>query len=364
MGFVDFMKQIKTSGIVNCPVHPVKDGEEFPTDNCPDCRAFNLKGKVLISGSSGFLGYDMAERLVKNDYEVYGLVRMSVSARREGMLPEGVIPVWGDLGNLDSITRIMQEIKPDYIIHYGALSSVQYSFTHPEEAINTNFLGTVRLAEEARKLPNFRKFLFSSTMEVYGNQPNRIPFTEDMVVHPNCPYAVAKHASEKYLEYLFYAYGFPCVMIRQTNIYGRKKDPFFIVEAIISKMLSNPKEIQLGSKNPVRNFLYVEDLLELEQMLLESDDKRLLGQVFNTGPDNAIGIEHLAIKIAVLLRWTGKIKWEKVEVRPGRGEVWYLNSTPAKIEAILPWKPKTSLWDGLQKTIDIWTKKLTPSLSQ
>ncbi len=317
-----------------------------------------MKGKILISGANGFLGYDMAERLSQNDYEVYGLVRMSVSARSKDLLPEGVTPVWGDLGNLDSITRIMQEIQPDYIIHYGALSSVQYSFTHPEEAINTNFLGTVRLAEEARKLPNFRKFIMASTMEVYGNQPNRIPFTEDMNPHPNCPYAVAKHASEKYLEYLHYCYGFPCVMLRQTNIYGRKKDPYFIVEAIISKMLANPKEIQLGSKNPVRNLLYVEDLLELEQMILESDDKRLLGQVFNTGPDNGIGIEHLAIKIAVMLRWRGNIKWEKKDVvRPGRGEVWYLNSTPAKIQAILPWKPKHSLYEGLEKTIEIWKNK-------
>ncbi len=313
--------------------------------------------KCLISGASGFLGYDMAECLVSKGYEVYGLVRMSVGARRQKQVPEGVKEIYGDLGSLDSITRVVQEVKPNYIIHYGALSSVQYSFDHPEEVINTNLLGTVRLAEEARKLPDFKKMIMASTMEVYGVQPHEEAFTEDLVPHPNCPYAVAKHACEKYLEFMHHCYNFPCVILRQTNIYGRKRDPFFVVEAIITRMLQNKDQIVMGSKEPIRNLLYVEDLLDLEQMILESEDKRPLGQVFNTGPDNGLTIGRLVEKIAQLLNWHGVVKWESVEVRPGKGEVWYLNSSAKKIENILGWKPKVSLEEGLKKTIELWQKK-------
>jgi nucleoside-diphosphate-sugar epimerase len=116
-------------------------------------------------------------------------------------------------------------------------------------------------------------------------------------------------------------------------------------------MLKDPDEILLGYRDPHRNFLYIEDLLGLYMRVL-SEWRVCRGETFCTGPDNALKIEDLADIIAEKLNWKGVIRWG---TRPKRiGEIYYLNSTHAKARRILGWNPKTSLSDGLDKTIAHW----------
>jgi len=285
--------------------------------------------RIYITGISGFIGSQAAKRFIKEGYEVIGLLRHSVrdnQATRD--LKDKVKFVYGDLHDYDSLERTLEESKPDVIYHLGALSPVNYSFDRPTEVSDVNYMGTVRLAEAARKvLPNLKKFIFASTMEVYGANQERKPFVETLHPHPNCPYAVAKLASEKYLQYLHHAFEFPSVIFRQTNVYGREENDFFVIEAIISRMLKDKDKMIMGSYAPVRNFIHIDDLIDMDMAVIESNEKGLLGEIFNTGPDDCLTIGDLAIYIAKLMDWKGKIKWNETEVRPGKGEVWYLNST-------------------------------------
>ena len=104
--------------------------------------------------------------------------------------------------------------------------------------------------------------IFASSMEVYGYQDPVGPFEETLDPHPACPYAVAKFASEKYLQYLHYAHEFPAVALRQTNCYGRRENDYFIVERIATQMMKGDV-VNLGAKDPVRNFIFITDLLDL-----------------------------------------------------------------------------------------------------
>jgi dTDP-glucose 4,6-dehydratase len=196
----------------------------------------------------------------------------------------------------------------------------------------------------------------ASTMETYGNHDRHDgPFTEATEQRPAAPYAVAKLACEKYLAYMAYAYEFPAVIIRQTNAYGRPDNDFFVVERTISQMLRGDV-CNLGAAEPWRNFLFIDDLVELYSRLLAAPN-RVVGETFVTGPDNALPIRDLAEKIAGMLKWRGQINWDTIPARPG--EIFYLNSDPRKAHRLLGWKPQVSLNEGLERTIELWRHKLS-----
>lgn len=316
------------------------------------------KQKLFITGISGFIGSEIARKAIERGYKVAGLIRQSQRSNEAIKELRGKVDLYeGDLRDYWTLRNILKSANPDYVLHLGAITPVSYSFTHPYEVTQVNYVGTINLVEACKdELPQLKKFLFSSSMEVYGYQDKKKPFVETTPPHPACPYAVAKLAAEKYLQYSYYAYKFPCVMFRQTNCYGRKENDYFVVEAIVTKMLKNPKEINLGRKEPIRNFIFIDDLVDLWFNVIESDNPKLLGEVFNTGPNNGLSIYELANKIAKKINWNGKINWNTRELRPG--EIFYLNSKNNKIKKIIGWQPEISLDKGLDWVIDYWRNKL------
>jgi len=203
-------------------------------------------------------------------------------------------------------------------------------------------------------------------METYGWQPESDlirdgkPFTlpvfdEKTKQNPNAPYAVAKVGGELYLEYAARAYNLPFCVFRQTNTYGRHDNDFFVVEQIISQMLKNPNEINLGYGKPYRNFLWIDDLINLYEVAIKNYTQAQ-GHVFCTGPENAISIETLVNKIAYMIGWNGKVNWN---TKPKRhGEIYVLNSTAKKAQEVLGWSPVVDLDEGLRRTIQLWKDKI------
>jgi len=288
--------------------------------------------KILLTGGSGFLGGYLKDRL--KDHEVVDLAY--------------------DLLEYGYVKKQVSDVKPDMVIHLAARTEVEKSFYDPISFSEINYCGTVNLIEACRDLPNLKLFLFASTMETYGWQPKPwTPFTEETIQHANAPYAVAKVGCEKYLEYAGRAYNLPYCILRQTNTYGRHDNDFFVVEQIITQMLKG-NVVKLGYKDPWRNFLFIDDLMDLYLTVINNPDKAKV-QTFVCGPNNALTIEDLADKIAKKLNWIGTIEWDK---KPKRvGEIYYLNSDPKKAKELLGWEPKVSLDEGLDRTIAMWKNK-------
>lgn len=298
------------------------------------------KKKVFITGGRGFIGFELIQRILKED-------RLIIWAPSEQEL---------NLMDYVKVGNMLQKFDPHFIIHLAAKTEVEKSFYEPIEFSEVNYCGTVNLIEKAKNLKNLELFIFSSTMETYGNVPKHLwkPFDENTPQLPNAPYAVAKLACEKYLMYACRAYGFPSTILRQANTYGRKDNDFFVVEQIITQMLKNPDEINLGYREPWRNFLYIDDLIDLYMLVLNNVDLAR-SEVFCAGIPNAIQISKLAKKIAGLIGWEGKINWGTKPARPG--EIYYLNCTNKKAAAVLDWRPKYDLTEGLGKTIKHWKGK-------
>lgn len=295
-----------------------------------------------MTGSSGFIGSHLSERL--KNHEVHHLK--------------------SDLLDHQSVAGEVLSVKPDIIVHLAARTEVEQSFYEQITFSEINYVGTVNLIETAAKVKNLRNFVFASTMEVYGWQPisdeveeygtpkQSIAFDENTVPNPNAPYAVAKYGCEKYLEYAHRCYDFPFTALRQTNCYGRKDNEFFVTEQIINQMLTNPDECNLGYAEPYRNFIFVDDMLDAWETVINNPDKCNDGSIFTIGPDNPIKIRDYAELIAKKLDWKGTINWDTKLFRAG--EIYWLNSNNTLIKKKLGWEPKVTLDEGLDKTIEIW----------
>lgn len=301
--------------------------------------------KFLITGHSGFIGQHLAKKFAE-DNELYFLQN--------------------DLRDYDAVKNEVLSFNPDIIIHLAARTEVEKSFYEQITFSEINYVGTVNLIEAAREASNLKNFVFASTVEVYGWQPisdlikngteTEIPcFNEETTPNPNAPYAVAKYACEKYLEYAHRSYGFPYTIIRQTNVYGRKDNDFFVTEQIIMQMLKNPDEINLGYDKPYRSFIYIDDLMDAWETVIRNPDK-CVGELFCLGPNDPIRISDYVDLIAKKIGWTGKVNWNTKPARPG--EIYLLNTSNEKITRMTGWEPKVSLSEGLDRTIEFWKENL------
>lgn len=301
--------------------------------------------KLFITGSSGFIGSHLLPILEKT-HTVHSMT--------------------SDLLDYSAVEREVIEFNPDIIVHLGARTEVEKSFYEQITFSTVNYVGTVNLIESACKLNKKPYFVFASTMEVYGWQPvsdeikeGHIPevipaYDENTIPNPNAPYAVAKLGCEKYLEYAHRAHGLDYAAIRQTNSYGRKDNDFFVTEQIISQMLNDPDECNLGYGTPYRNFIYIDDLLDAWTTIINNQTK-CANNIFTIGPDYPVTIIDHAKNIAKLLGWNGTINWN---TKPKRhGEIYLLNSNHTKLTELTGWAPTVDYFDGLARTINIWKKK-------
>jgi nucleoside-diphosphate-sugar epimerase len=309
-----------------------------------------MKEILLITGASGFIGQHLMPRLQENYH---------------------VVALQSDLRDHAAVREEIRHHDPQLVVHLAARTEVQMSFYEPNVFADINFTGTVNLIEccvqECKRL---RGFIFASTMEVYGWQPISdevrdhgspvvsVVFDETTETHPSAPYAVAKRGCELYLEYAHRSMGFPFVAIRQTNSYGRTDNDFFVTEQIITQMLKDPDKIYLGYAEPYRNFIHVDDLVDAWLTVIDNA-AGLSGKIYTIGPNNPIKIRDYAYKIAGMIGWHGEIIWDS---KPPRvGEIYWLNSSNDRITADTGWKPRISLDEGLQRTIDVWKKNLSSS---
>ncbi len=310
----------------------------------------NKKLKILVSGPTGFVGTKLIPELVKKGYDVFILERYVPG--RYAQKGINVKKVFGDVQDYFAIKQIVHDVKPDVVVHLVAISPVAFSYDRPHEVMETNFLGTVNMAEAChREIPNFTQFLFASSSETYGNGPN--PKKETTRQNPNSPYGISKFAAEKYLLYMRDAYKFPITILRNFNTYGRKDNAHFVVERTIVQMLKN-KTVRLGDPKPKRDFVYIDD--HVSSYLTCIQNPGAIGEIFNFCTGRPTSVKQLIDQISKLTNYAGEVIWNTLPARPL--ECREIVGDYSKAKRILGWTPSFSLEEGLKLTVDLWRSSL------
>lgn len=313
----------------------------------------NLKGKkVLVTGSEGFIGSHLTERLVELGANVTALVQYN-SFNNWGWIDtfnkevkNNIKVVTGDIREYDGLKRAIKD--QEIVFHLAALITIPYSYESPLAYVRTNIEGTTNVLEACREY-NVEKIIHTSTSETYGTALY-VPIDENHPLHGQSPYSASKIGADKIAESYFRSFNLPVATIRPFNTYGPRQSARAVIPTIISQILSGKTEIKLGSLTPTRDFNYVKDTAEAFVKIAESD--KTIGETLNAGSNYEISIFDTVKKIIDFIGRDVKIICDDERIRPQNSEVTRLLADNTKIKNLTEWTPRYSLDNGLKETID------------
>jgi NAD dependent epimerase/dehydratase len=313
------------------------------------------KKRVLITGSEGFIGSHLVERLVELGADVTAFVLYN-SFNSWGWIDtftpqiKNQIKIFtGDIRDGHCTREAVKEA--DIVFHLASLIAIPYSYYAPGSYVDTNIKGTLNILQACRE-KEIEKVVHTSTSETYGTA-QYVPIDEKHPLQGQSPYSASKIGADMMAESYYRSFGLPIATIRPFNTYGPRQSARAIIPTVISQILSGKKEIKLGSLTPTRDFNYVKDTVEGFIKIGESN--QTIGTVTNIGTGKEISIGDLVQKIIKLMGKEVAILCDEQRVRPEKSEVNRLCADNRKALTITEWKPKYSLEEGILETIE-WIK--------
>jgi dTDP-glucose 4,6-dehydratase len=305
--------------------------------------------KVLVTGAGGFIGSHLAEELVRRGASVRAFVHYNFQGSRGWLetseLATEMEVVSGDIIDRDSVKGAMKDV--DAVFHLAALIAIPYSYAAPGSYVNANIIGTMNVLQNARELGTPR-VLHTSTSEVYGTALFA-PITEEHPLQGQSPYSASKIGADKMAESFYLSFNTPVVTVRPFNTFGPRQSARAVIPTIITQCLAGKKTIKLGAVSPTRDMNYVQNTAEGFIAAAESD--KAIGQTINFGSGREITVGDLAHLIAKLCGTEIQIESEEQRMRPERSEVNRLLASNSKALEYTGWTPRTTLEEGLEKTI-------------
>jgi nucleoside-diphosphate-sugar epimerase len=311
-----------------------------------------LKGeRVLVTGASGFIGSQVVRRLLDEGAEVHALTSVvsSVYPIRLVELREHIQLHEGSLGDRSAMDAVATAARPSYVFHLGAYTHVGKSWQRVDECIQTNIQGTVNLLQALAG--NYARFIYTGTSEIYGDVD--VPFREDGPVNPVSPYSVSKYAGERYCKMFHQSYGWPIVRVRPFNAYGPRQSPDRVIPEIVTRAIRK-QPLRMTQGRQTREFNFVDDLADGFLALATTDG--IEGELFNLGGGEEIAMRDLATTILDLMDNPIEPEFGALPERPT--EIWRMYCDNDRIRQRTGWAPKTSLKEGLRRTIDWYTSEL------
>ena len=325
--------------------------------------------RALVTGGCGFIGSNLARKLVDLKWEVDivddlstgdvsfldGLVYRTVPAstakfyeKEKDSRDPDVLVIVGDFVD-DEITRRIIEKSYDVIFHLAADPRVEYTVKNPLETTENNLLKTVRLMTHS--IGNVKRIVFSSTCAVYGDAIE-IPTSERSEVNPNSPYALQKKSCEDYGKLYSKLYGLDVVSLRYFNVYGPNQFGDSAYSTAISSWCAKVKNSQPlrsdGDGTQSRDMIFVQDVAEAN-ILAATYDGDLSGECFNIGTGISVTNNE------VLEKFKNSFSNATVNNAPWRpGDVMHTRADTFKANSILGFSPKFKLEDGLKLTFSWW----------
>ena len=305
--------------------------------------------KVLVTGADGFIGSHLAEALLAEGCEVRALAQYN-SFNNWGWLEDirhpGLDVVTGDVRDPNYCRQIVKGV--DTVFHLAALIAIPYSYAAPDSYVDTNVKGTLNICQAVRD-EGVGRLIVTSTSEVYGTA-RYVPIDEKHPKQPQSPYSASKIGADAIALSFHNAFGTPVSIARPFNTYGPRQSARAIIPTIITQIAAGKREIKVGDLTPTRDFNYVADTAAGFIAIAKCDEA--IGKEINIATGREVSMADTLQAIATLM--DADVNWvtDPQRLRPGGSEVFRLLGDNSLITSLTDWRPRHSLEDGLQKTIE------------
>jgi GDP-4-dehydro-6-deoxy-D-mannose reductase len=294
---------------------------------------------VLITGASGFVGKHLIKQFIQlNEYRIHTICRDDTALPVDTY--DGIFKFYGDLRNPEFVNQVVSEIKPKYILHLAAESSVAYSWEEPNMSFQNNVNIYLNLLEAVRKVDQKTRIISIGSSEEYGIvKDSDIPINEDCRTNPISPYAVARQAQSSLSAVYVKGFGLDIVSTRSFNHFGSDQTDRFVIPAFIKKVLNqkynlSDQKIRVGDLSIVRDFLHVEDVVDAYISLLA---KGKSGEIYNVCYGEGFSLKYILDYIYEVAEVNSNYVISDELIRPNDNPVIIGNNQ--KILNTTGWKP-------------------------
>lgn len=310
--------------------------------------------KGLVIGAAGFVGKYLLEEMQASGMECHAtkLVHEKLDIPYASVYDL-------DIMSKEDVLALLFEVRPDYIFHLAAQSSVGLAWKNPGLTVDINIKGSLNVMDAIRELDYKPRVLLIGSGEEYGHiRPGETPITENNLLRPGNIYAATKACQNMIGNIYSKAYDMELMMVRAFNHIGPGQAPMFVV----SDFCKQVAEIEKGLREPVmkvgnlaakRDFTDVRDVVKSYVKLVVAGQA---GETYNVGSGNAKAIQEILDLIVSMSSVDIKVEIDPAKLRPV--DVPIIEADIAKINELTGWKPQIPIEQTIQETLDYWRANL------
>lgn len=330
---------------------------------------FDKKSYVwLITGVAGFIGSNIAEKLLQNNQKVIGIDNFSTGSKEniEDLISQLNSKhekdlftfIEGDITRLEVCQELCKGI--DFVLHQAALGSIPRSIKNPMNTHNANINGFLNMLVSANE-NKVKRFIYASSSSVYGDHKD-LPKREDVIGRQLNPYAITKYVNELYASNFSEIYGLPTIGLRYFNVFGKRQDPMGQYAAVIPKWISSfidEQDIYInGDGKTSRDFCYVENAVQINILAALCKKEAALNQVYNVAYNDRTTLNELYEMIFQEISRKVKLTYQHPEYKDFRaGDIRHSEADITKAQDFMGYDPEYSVKDGLAETIDWYIRR-------
>lgn len=328
-----------------------------------------MSQRALITGITGMVGSHLADFLLANtNWEIHGMCRWRspmdnvehiVGRANRG---DGVFFHYADLNDYASMVTVVQKVKPDYVFHLAAQSYPRTSFDAPEDTMNTNILGTLRLMDVLHKFKPDAIIHNCASSEVFGRVPKELtPIKEDTPFHPASPYAISKVGTDLIGRYYGEAFNMAIMSTRMFTHTGPRRGDVF-AESTFAKQIAMaevgmiPPVIKTGNLESLRTWADVRDAVRAYHMLVTINPTP--GEFYNIGGTHVCTVRAMLDFLIDLSTIKDKltVETDPDRLRPIDADLQVPDTT--KFHNHTGWKPEISFEQTMNDLLNYWRERV------
>lgn len=322
--------------------------------------------KILVTGGAGFIGSNLCESLLKNNYEVVCLDNFSTGhiENIQFMLddfPDKFTLIEGDIRSLEICRKAVNGVTA--VLHEAALGSVPRSINDPITTNDVNITGFLNMLVAARD-ERVDRFIFAASSSTYGDDKS-LPKIEEKIGKQLSPYAVTKYVNELYADVFARLYGIRYIGIRYFNVFGRRQDPHSpyaaVIPLFIKQLLSHESPKINGDGTISRDFTYIDNIIKINMLALKTQNPKAFNAIYNGAGGESTTLTSLVNSlIADLAKYDETISHITPVYGPERsGDIRHSLASIKKACDLLGYQPCTTFREGLSKTAEWYHNQLT-----